>query len=56
MPIIELAKALRAHPEVELWADDPAAEGDVNTFCEATRRVVVRLDRGGWLRVVVRGA
>jgi len=56
VPIIELAKALRAHPEVELWADDPAAEGDVNTFCEATRRVVVRLDRGGWLRVVVRGA
>ena len=26
-PIIELAKALRVHEVVELWADDPAAWG-----------------------------
>ncbi|MFT3709339.1 MAG: sulfurtransferase TusA family protein [Archangium sp.] len=36
VPIIELAKALRAHPMVELWADDPAARGDLNAFLEAT--------------------
>lgn len=36
MPIIELAKALRAHDEVELWADDPAARVDVEAFSAST--------------------
>lgn len=37
-PIIELARALRAGPPavVELWADDPAAEGDLRAFCAST--------------------
>ncbi|MBS1149564.1 MAG: Sulfurtransferase TusA [Myxococcaceae bacterium] len=35
-PIIELAKALKLHPEVELWADDPAARADLESFCAAT--------------------
>ena len=55
VPIIELAKALRLHPRVELWADDPAAAGDLKTFCEATRRVAEQVDRAGFLRAVVRG-
>jgi TusA-related sulfurtransferase len=54
VPIIELAKALRAHAEVELWADDPAARGDLHAFLEATGH---RLTRDGGegrpLRVVV---
>ena len=36
MPIIELAKALKTWPEVELWADDPAAWGDLYAFASAT--------------------
>lgn len=36
VPIIELAKALRAHPVVEVWADDPATRGDLHAFLEAT--------------------
>ena len=40
VPIIELAKALRAHAQVELWADDPAARGDLNAFLEATGHVL----------------
>ena len=35
-PIIELAKALKLHPQVELWADDPAARADLESFCAAT--------------------
>ncbi|MER2566191.1 MAG: sulfurtransferase TusA family protein [Myxococcaceae bacterium] len=56
VPIIELAKALRQAARVELWADDPAAEGDLKTFCEATGRITERLERGLFLRAVVRGA
>ena len=40
-PIIALAKALKAHAQVELWADDPAARADLDSFCQATR---ARLD------------
>lgn len=48
MPIIELAKALRAHDEVELWADDPAAEGDVEAFSSSTgHRILASSQRGG---------
>jgi cysteine desulfurase len=36
VPIIELAKALRAWPVVELWADDPATRGDLHAFLGAT--------------------
>ncbi|MBL8933505.1 MAG: hypothetical protein JNM69_03070 [Archangium sp.] len=56
MPIIELAKALRLHARVELWADDPAAKGDLKTFCEATGRVTDRLELEPFLRALVRGA
>ena len=55
VPIIELAKALKAHRRVELWADDPAAEGDLATFCAATGRITERLERTPCLRAVVRG-
>jgi tRNA 2-thiouridine synthesizing protein A len=43
-PIIELARALRAHERVELWADDPAARGDLEAFAASTghRLAVVR--------------
>lgn len=47
MPIIELARGLKHHDEVELWADDPAAWGDLEAFCEATGHVlVIPPDRG----------
>jgi TusA-related sulfurtransferase len=53
-PIIELAKALRSHRQVELWADDPAARGDLHAFLEATGHHLVAdgHDRA-LLRVVV---
>lgn len=56
MPIIELAKALRSHHEVELWADDPAAGGDLHAFCEATGHVLlIPPERGArLLRAVIR--
>ena len=56
MPIIELAKALKQESRVELWADDPAARGDLATFCEATGRVTERLELEPFLRAIVRGA
>ena len=53
-PIIELAKALRRHPEVELWADDPAAKADLLSFCEATgARVLEQAVDGESLQAVV---
>ncbi|MDP2272124.1 MAG: sulfurtransferase TusA family protein [Archangium sp.] len=39
-PIIELVKALQRAPVVELWADDPAAWGDLHAFSQATGHVV----------------
>jgi tRNA 2-thiouridine synthesizing protein A len=53
VPIIELARALKRFEVVELWADDPAAEGDVKTFCEATGRALRHLERQPFLRAVV---
>lgn len=54
-PIIELAKALRAHALVELWADDPAARADLDAFCAATNHRLERSDVSGWqLRALVR--
>ncbi len=55
VPIIELARALRTCALVELWADDPAAEGDVKTFCEATGRVLRQLEQQPFFRAVVAG-
>lgn len=54
VPIIELAKALKAHPLVELWADDPAAAGDLRTFAAATGHTVETSESGVVLRAVVR--
>ncbi len=54
-PIIELAKGLRAHPLVELWADDPAAWGDLHAFVEVTgHELVTAPGRAGPLKAVVR--
>jgi TusA-related sulfurtransferase len=44
-PIIDLALALRAHPLVELWADDPAAYGDLVAFSEATGHSIVTVSK-----------
>lgn len=54
VPIIELAKALKGQSLVELWADDPAAEGDLAMFCAATGRRTERLERAPFLRALVR--
>ncbi|MBX7101897.1 MAG: sulfurtransferase TusA family protein [Myxococcaceae bacterium] len=47
-PIIELAKALRLHPLVELRATDPATRGDLMAFCDATGAGLLeaRVDQG----------
>lgn len=55
MPIVELAKVLRASERAELWADDPAAEADLSTFCQATGRRTERLERVPYLRALVVG-
>jgi TusA-related sulfurtransferase len=53
-PIVELARALRAHPVVELWADDPAAGADLLAFCEATgHHLSEPPDAGRPLRAVI---
>lgn len=54
VPIIELARALRQHADVELWADDPAAHGDVLAFAQSTGHRVERLEAGPPLRALVR--
>ena len=54
-PIIDLARALRTHSEVELWADDPAAWGDLHAFSEATGHAIVTAPTGGrLLQAVIR--
>lgn len=54
VPIIELAKALRGHVQVELWADDPAARGDLNAFLSATgHRLEEEVADGPVLKVIV---
>ncbi len=53
-PIIDLAKALRTQEQVELWADDPAAWGDLRAFVEATgHRLVTGAPERGPLRAVI---
>ena len=55
MPIIDLATALRTFAEVELWADDPAAWGDLHAFSEATGHPIVTAPTGGrLLQAVIR--
>ncbi|MBL9039822.1 MAG: sulfurtransferase TusA family protein [Archangium sp.] len=55
VPIIELAKALRAHACVELWADDPAARADVAAFLQATgHRGEVSYEHGVFRAAVTR--
>jgi TusA-related sulfurtransferase len=53
-PIIALARALRAHEWVELWADDPAASADVRAFTEASGHTLHGLEVDGWCRALVR--
>ncbi len=36
LPIVDLARALKLHERVELWATDPAARGDLDSFCLST--------------------
>ncbi|MEW5741562.1 MAG: sulfurtransferase TusA family protein [Myxococcota bacterium] len=52
-PIIELAKALKGHVHVELWADDPAARGDLDAFAAATGHRVLELQADNVLRALV---
>ncbi len=56
LPIVELARALRGAPAVELWADDPAAEADVHAFCQATghRLLTCHSTPGHLVAVVIR--
>ncbi|MBK7860232.1 MAG: sulfurtransferase TusA family protein [Archangiaceae bacterium] len=47
MPVLLLAKALRAHALVRLLADDPAARADVQALCESAGHEVVSLQSAG---------
>ncbi len=53
MPVLMLAKALRLHPLVKLFADDPAARGDVAALCESAGHEVVELTSAGRLLTAV---
>lgn len=52
-PIIELAKALKAHARVELWADDPAARADLDAFSAGTGHRVAEARVGPVFQAVV---
>ena len=53
-PIIALAAALKTHSQVELWADDPAARADLESFCQATKATLTRVQlQGALLKAVV---
>ena len=55
MPIVELAQALLLWREVELWADDPAAWGDLRAFTSATgHQLLTPPSEGRVLRAVIR--
>lgn len=47
LPIIALAKALKIHAEVVLWADDPAVRADLVSFCAATGATLGDLETDG---------
>ena len=46
-PIILLARALKTHSRVELWADDPAAQADLESFCASTGADLASVERAG---------
>lgn len=52
-PIIELAKALRVHARVELWADDPAAQADLEAFAAGTGHRVAETRSSAVFQAVV---
>jgi tRNA 2-thiouridine synthesizing protein A len=58
LPIIELAKAVRGSggdEELELWATDPAVEGDLLAWCGATGHELLCFGpRDGWLSARIR--
>jgi len=54
VPVMMLAKALRAHEHVELLADDPAARADVIALCEAAGHELVLIGDGPVLTARVR--
>lgn len=47
MPVLLLAKALRAHPLVRVQADDPAARNDLVALCESAGHELVALENAG---------
>jgi len=53
MPVLMLAKALKAHALVRLFADDPAARADVIALCESAGHEVVELQSAGRLLTAV---
>jgi len=53
LPIIELAKALQRAPRVELWADDPAALGDLHAFVQVTGHLLEEVVSASALQAVV---
>ncbi|MCC6336439.1 MAG: sulfurtransferase TusA family protein [Myxococcales bacterium] len=52
-PIIELAKALKGHAEVELWATDPATKPDLDAFAAVTGHRVAEVKQGKPFQAVV---
>ena len=36
LPIVAVAKAIRAAPLLELWATDPATRADLDAWCAVT--------------------
>ncbi len=53
IPIVELAKALKQAPRVELWADDPAVLADLHAFIEGTGHCLEEVVRSSALQAVV---
>jgi tRNA 2-thiouridine synthesizing protein A len=47
LPIALLARALKEHLLVELVADDPAARGDLEVFCQQTGNALLSLQAEG---------
>ncbi len=47
VPVLMLAKALKAHALVKLEADDPAACADVQALCESAGHELVSLTTAG---------
>ena len=47
IPIALLARALKEHVRVELLADDPAARGDVEVFCQQLGLALVSMKVDG---------